>query len=189
MSDFAGQFRDFFERVANGTVEIYNEISLQHELGIHLRSSIGPRFKVQFERPATFFGVTKGDLEKKEIDISIFTPDRSVKHAIELKYPRNGQYPEQMFKACQDIRFVEQLSRNGFGRSFFIFVADDPGFYSTANRADGIYEHFRGSKPIHGLIQKPTGHRDHTIEILGRYQIVWCAAISQLRYAVLEIGA
>ena len=45
----------FFRLVASGTVEIYNEFSLQHELGIHLRSSISSTYKVQFERPVGFF--------------------------------------------------------------------------------------------------------------------------------------
>ena len=109
MINLLAHAKSFLSDVAKGKAEIYNEFSLQHEFGLYLRPTVGTAFKVQFERPVSFFGLHRGSFVKKEIDISVFASDQSEKYAIELKYSRNGQHPEQMFKACQDIGFLEQL--------------------------------------------------------------------------------
>ncbi len=80
--------QEFIKLIASGQLEIYNEFSLQHELGIFLRN-IYPSHKVQFERNVSYFGLNKTDFEKREIDISIFTQDKNeFSTVIELKYPR-----------------------------------------------------------------------------------------------------
>ncbi len=57
MLDVAATVDEYFEEVAAGRIEIYNEPSLQYELGIFLRAATSPtRYKVQFERPVGFFG-------------------------------------------------------------------------------------------------------------------------------------
>ena len=78
---------------------IYNEFSLQHELGIFLREKLSNIYKVEFERNVNFFLGKENSkkLIKKEIDIVVYDKERDEKIAIELKYPLNGQYPEQMF--------------------------------------------------------------------------------------------
>lgn len=130
---------DFVDTVKTRQVEIYNEFSLQHELGIFLRSRLVDQ-KVQFERNVSFFFQT-GEFIKKEIDISVFVTDKSrLCCAIEMKFPRNGQYPEQMFNFCKDIRFAEQLKRSGFEQTFLVVFADDPLFYSGND--GGIYGYF-----------------------------------------------
>lgn len=47
---------EFMHLVADEQVEIYNEFSLQHELGLFLRTRL-PGYKVQFERNTKFFGI------------------------------------------------------------------------------------------------------------------------------------
>jgi len=175
----------FFKEVADQKIEIYNEFSLQHELGIYVRSLATPELKVQFEPPVSYFGYDRKVFEKKEIDIAIFTPDFTEKYAIELKYPRNGMYPEQMFKACQDICFVEQLHSAGFNNCYFVMVADDPLFYEPGAN-EGIYQYFRDSKAINGLIQKPTGKRDHSFQISGCYNILWNEVSEFTRYTLVS---
>ena len=187
MVDLRRHFQGFFSEIADGQIEIYNEFSLQHELGILLRCSLNADLKVQFERPVSFFGLPKSGFEKTEIDIVVFTPDQSVRYAIELKYPRRGQYPEQMFKACQDIRFLEQLSSSGFTGGFFVMVVDDHLFYEGETRT-GIYRYFRGRTPLCGVIQKPTGKRDKSFEIEGCYTIQWRHIKESLKYCVVEVG-
>lgn len=98
---------DFFKYAEENDVEIYNEFSLQHELGIYLRSVL-PNYKVQFERNISYF-TTDNKTVKKEIDISIFDHNMNEKYAIELKYPLNGQHPEQMYAFTKDIKFMEEL--------------------------------------------------------------------------------
>jgi len=186
MIDFSTHLQGFFSCVAKDEIEIYNEFSLQHEYGVYLRARLSPTFKVQFERPVSFFGLVRSDFVKKEIDLAVFSTDLSEKYAFEFKYPRSGQYPEQMFKACQDIRFLEQLCHSGFVRCFFVMVADDPLFYESGGKT-GIYRHFRTSVPIHGHIQKPTGAKDDAVEISGNYQVIWNAVDSR-KYTVVEVG-
>jgi hypothetical protein len=108
----------------------YNEFSLQHEFGEYLRSVVArDEHSVQFERPTDFFGIPSDQLLKKEIDVSIFSQDRIFKAAVELKFPRSGQYPEQMFSACKDVAFLEQLVERGFDGRLFVMAADDRLFY------------------------------------------------------------
>jgi hypothetical protein len=195
MIDFKYHLQRFFSLVAEGEIDIYNEFSVQHELGIYLRDSLSTTLagiKVQFERPVSFFGLERNRLAKKEIDISVFTSDRSVRYAIELKYPRSGQYPEQMFKACQDIRFLEQLANSSFTRCFFVMVADDSGFYEEKTVSTGIYQYFRGRDfrgrvPLRGVIVKPTGKKDLSVRLGGVYSIVWNDVNASIKYAVVEI--
>jgi len=186
MADLNELINSFFRQVGTGHVEIYNEFSVQHELGIHLRSRLGDDFKVQFERPVSYFGIDRAKTRKKEIDIAIFTPDRRIKHAIELKFPRSGQHPEQMFKACEDICFVEQLVQNGFTSGVFVMVADDPLFYSGPS-APGIYGHFRSGQPVCGIIQKPTGARDDRVAIKGSHRIAWLPIAKRLQFALVNV--
>jgi hypothetical protein len=92
-----------------------------------------------------------------------------------------------MFKACQDICFLEQLCYNGFTKCCFIIVVDDPLFYSRDGKM-GIYQFFRAGAPICGSIQKPTGARNEVVEILGSYSIVWNDIDKSRKYAVVEIA-
>jgi len=91
-----------------------------------------------------------------------------------------------MFKACQDIRFLEQLRHNGFVKCCFIIVADDPLVYSNGEKK-GIYNFFRAGIPIHGNIQKPTGTKDEAVEIVGNYPVVWNEVDKSRKYAVAGI--
>lgn len=175
----------FISAVAGGKLDVYNEFSLQHELGIFLRNSL-PNLKVQFERNVSFFFADKSRFTKREIDISAFSAiDKSLEFAIELKYPRNGQHPEQMFSFCKDIAFAEELVAAGFPRSALVIFADDPLFYRGS--ADGIYGFFRGERPIHGRIQKPTGKKDDEVTIQGSYSVEWHSISGTLKFSIVEI--
>jgi hypothetical protein len=176
--------RHFLDRVAKKQVEVYNEFSLQHELGIALRG-LHPEWIVQFERNVGDFGGKKEKFTKREIDISVFsrTPDGEVKdllYAIELKFPRNEQYPEQMFSFCKDIQFAEELVAHGFQSAAVLTLTEDPNFYRGLSK--GIYEYFRSEKPLTGIVQKPTGAKDDEVRIRGEYVIKWVTLRDSLRY-------
>jgi hypothetical protein len=177
----------FIDSVATGRTDVYNEFSLQHELGHYLRAQM-PGRKVQFERNVTHFFGSKSDFTKREIDISIFAPDiRELDWAIELKFPRNGQVPEQMFSFCKDIAFVEELRSAGFADAGLVILAEDPLFYRGST--DGIYGFFQGGLPLSGPIQKPTGRRDEEVTLRGFYTVKWTAIAGSLKYAVIEVAA
>lgn len=181
------QIVNFFRRIGDGDVEIYNEFSLQHELGIHLRAALPGGFRLQFERPTSYFPIKTKEYIKKEIDITIFRPEEPPAVAMELKFPRNGQYPEQMYAACKDIMFLEQLADAGFKQCIFTMAVDDHLFYEGQLKS-GIYSYFRNREPIHGTIVKPTGANDSFILIEGSYVISWENAGPRMRYCIIEPG-
>jgi hypothetical protein len=128
--------QDFIQSIALGQTEIYNEFSLQHELGIHLRKHL-PEMKVRFERNVSSLFASTSQFKKKEIDICICSQDGAQKDsAFELKFPRNGQHPEQMFSFCKDIAFLEQLKQAGFLKTYFLVFVDDILFYEGATTRD-----------------------------------------------------
>ena len=176
---------EFFGSVRSESVEIYNEFSFQHELGIHLRNKV-PDKKVQFERNVSHF-FPSHEFVKNEIDIAVFSKDKSEMTSVcELKFPRNGQYPEQMYSFCKDIVFLEQLVKAGFENAYFIAVADDRLFYS-GDKKDGIYSFFRSNKPIEGKITKPTGRQDDSVVVEGSYYANWNSIRGGLKYCVVEV--
>ena len=132
----------FFDYAYDNEIEIYNEFSLQHELGIYLRNIL-PKYKIEFERNVDCFNIDKHKTIKKEIDISIIKGTE--KFAIELKFPRNGQYPEQMYNFIKDIKFLEQLKEHKFKKVFSVVLVDDTNFYkySKHQKEKEIYSSFR----------------------------------------------
>ena len=185
MNDLSALGRQFVHAVgANGT-DIYNEFSLQHEFGIFLRSAM-PKYKVQFERNVSYFASSNAEFTKREIDIVVFSPDKTdLKYAIELKYPRNGQYPEQMFCFCKDIAFAEELKAAGFARTALLIFADDRPFFAGPSEKV-IYSYFRAARPITGRIEKPTGDRNGHVEIKGSYIVSWLPVSGTTKYAFVE---
>ena len=143
--DVLTAIHQFLNTVGNNDIEIYNEFSFQHELGLFLRQHILDQ-KIQFERNVSHFGFDKANFEKKEIDIAVFK-DPLIQRScvIELKFPRNGQIPETMYSFCKDISFLEQLVNAGFDLGYFVALADDKNFYS-GNKVDGIYGLFRNEQ-------------------------------------------
>jgi len=178
--------RAFVASMTSGQTEIYNEFSLQHELGIFLRNHLSA-YKVQFERNVSFFFTKNYSFTKKELDISVFSSDKKdLKWAIELKYPRNGQHPEQMFSFCKDVAFAEELKAAGFSNGALVIFADDELFYRGSG--EGIYGYFRAGKPLHGRIQKPTGKKDAEVFIRGNYRVNWEPVSGSLKYAMIQVG-
>jgi len=181
---FKSLIKQFIEKIENRDIELYNEFSLQHELGIHLRENLP--YKIQFERNVSDFEWEKSNFIKKEIDISIFQDIKSPQIAIELKYPRNGQYPEQMYSFCKDIMFIEQLKNAGFNKSFLMILVDDEKFYQGL-KTDGIYKYFRTKEKLTGSIVKPTGKSlRNDIIIQGEYFIDWIKISNKYRYALID---
>jgi len=175
---------NFAGLVRNNQIEIYNEFSLQHELGIYLRNQLQGT-KVQFERNVVHFSFDKSHFIKREIDISIFkNQQQGLLAALELKYPKNGQYPEQMYSFCKDIKFAEELKAAGFQRTYVVIFADDHLFYS--GNQEGIYGFFRGGKTLEGRIEKPTGKNKTEILLKGKYNIKWFDVAGKMKYSIIE---
>lgn len=180
------------EALNNKDADIYNEFSLQHELGIYLREKLGNKYKVQFERNAKklWDEFKKDDWKKTEMDIFVYKKNnkKEVKdideiYAIELKYPKNGQYPEQMYSFIKDIKFMQQVKeKKRFARTFVLTLVNHPNFYRKTDKKKGekeneIYKYFRckdknislstetieAEKILPRKVKKPTG-QDNKIE-------------------------
>lgn len=174
----------FIREITSGQIQIYNEFSLQHELGSFLRRHLTGCL-VQFERNVSFFFPDSSSFTKREIDISVFTPDkRELIWAIELKFPRNGQHPEQMFSFCKDIAFVEELKTAGFSKAGLLVFADDSLFWRGPT--EGIYGFFRGGRPLQGIIQKPTGTKIGEVKICGTYVVTWELIHDRLKFTAID---
>lgn len=173
---------EFIGMIEDDQVEIYNEFSLQHELGIFLREQL-PNYKVQFERNTKFFGI-KGTI-KHEIDIVVYNDTE--KYAVELKCPVNGQYPEQMYSFIKDILFMEQLKDNGFDATYSLTMVNDKNFYS-GKKVDGIYSYFRGKDVLQGIIEKPTGKKEESVALNKQYSIKWEGNTDRLKYYIVDIN-
>ncbi len=167
------QLNEFFD-APRKTHPVYNEFSLQHEMGTFLRRKLVKEagdMRVDFERPYGFFlkdgARVPQSLVKKEIDLAIYEAgaDGRCKKpfaAIELKYPRNKAVPRRLFQVCTDVKFLEQLIDDvGFKYGFAILVADDPTFWSgtTDSSFHNLYRHFRKAEDGSNLILKGTVKR------------------------------
>ena len=189
MPNIAQLIQQFMQSLPTSGLAIYNEFSLQHELGIFLRNNL-PGYEVQFERNVESFGFNKASMIKNEIDIVIYKPDLTEKYAIELKYPRNGEYPVQMLHFIEDIRFMEDLKnptcllqQNSnrytiFDNTYTLTLVDDYLFYSGPTTG-GIYQYFRGNptQPIQGTVTYTTTKKgvpvSKTISINRQHQVIW----------------
>lgn len=186
MLDLRQTVEDFFLYAETDNIEIYNEFSFQHEMGIFLRHRL-PRYRIQFERNVSYF-TTDNKTIKKEIDITIFNEDKSEKYAIELKHPLNGQYPEQMYSFVKDIKFLEELKDRGFNKTAAVTLVSNRPFYEGRNN-EGIYKYFREEFEVYGEIFKPTGPLKGKESILlnGVYSFTWKLVYENSRYYVIEV--
>jgi hypothetical protein len=192
--DFLPILQELVAEIKTDSIEPYNEACVQYELAFLLKQQLGTEYKIQLEmnvhdvKDEDF--ILKEVPEKKEMDIFLRNGINRAKHCIELKVPKNGQYPEQMFSACKDIKFLEQLVSAGFKESFFLMFVDDPLFYCGEIKSQ-IYTYFRGKEPIGAgaRIEKPTGQKGKVkpLEIQGTYRVTWLSIRNNLKYFVIKI--
>ena len=202
------------EALDNKDADIYNEFSLQHELGIYLREKLGDKYKVQFERNAEeLWGDFEiGDWKKTEMDIFVYKKNngKDVKdideiYAIELKFPRNKQYPEQMYSFIKDIKFMQQVKeKKRLARTFVLTLVDDQLFFKITGqeRNNKIYKYFRSNYSLEDQIiqaeekiptakgiDKPTGTEEDsiTLNLELKQKIKWELISSNYRYYFMEI--
>ncbi len=63
MKDIENLIKDFLNKELCDDTVVYNEFSLQHELGVYLRNNLKSK-KVEFERNVEYFGLTKTNFTK-----------------------------------------------------------------------------------------------------------------------------
>ena len=126
---------------------IYNEFSLQHELGLLLREKLKDyrNYLVQFERNITSFDEMsdllkqyekdeiKDIFKKSEIDIVIVNMNNSKeKYAIELKYHKEDDGRIPIYDCFKDMYFTNALVNElDFCYSVCVTISEDKLFYSN----------------------------------------------------------
>ena len=176
---------DFTFQITKGKIEIYNEASIQYELAIFLRDVL-PNYKIQLERNVSYFELNKKHFLKREIDIVLFNTTKTRKFAIEIKYPLS-EVPIQMYKFCEDIKFLEQLKESGFTDNFFLAITPQSQFWSNYSKKDTIYEKFRKEKELYGTIKNQIGDSKEEVTLKGRHKINWLTINDSTRYFVMRI--
>ena len=179
---------NFLEEAKNlKFINIYNEFSLQHELGIYLRENLKANYKIEFERNISFFSenINKKKFTKKEIDIVVYSEDKTEKYAIEIKHPLNGQHPEQMFSFIKDLKFLEELKEIQFTNTISLVLVKDKLFYDGKEKT-GIYKFFRNNQILKGEIEKPTGTNKSSINLKNQYVIKWHELTNGYKYYLIE---
>ena len=133
------------EDVEEYNCNIYNEISLQHELGLFLREYLEGTWKIFFEKSMYSNQNKKNDKKentkenslwiKKEVDLVAIKYENgkiSGKYAIELKFSKgiNARTPENMFDFIKDIHFMEQVKKyKDFTKTYNLIIVDSPKYY------------------------------------------------------------
>lgn len=165
----------FFDDLKNKTINVDedfdNEFGMQFELGTRLRKAIEQSefakqgYKVFFEKNIKNIcrknkWKYNNDTLKKEIDLLIAkTSSEQLEelYAIELKFPRKGQYPAQMYEFVKDLAFIAQLKgQYNFKGCWSVVMVDDDKFYKSpkSGNINGIYAYFR-TFDTNGNIIKP----------------------------------
>ncbi|NCC50059.1 MAG: hypothetical protein EOM20_02465 [Spartobacteria bacterium] len=173
-----------------------NEKTIQNQLGLFLNFWLPRTSTVELEVNTTKLpGVPKG-LRKKEADIIVTTGQK--RSVIEVKFWRDqGTYNIGMFRCYEDICFVEQLCKKGFGSSAVIFFTDIPSHYTKAASSPNprnpqntdLYTTFRYDQVLCGKVQIKTGKLNQSITIAGTYPLQWHHLCGDTCYTIIEIGA
>lgn len=179
---FGDDGKEDYDIINDFKYRIYNEISLQHELGKYLEDKLkNEKYKIFYEK--NMYKCKKEDGKgwfKKEVDI-VLVDNKDNKYAIELKFPqsRNGQVPEQMYQFVKDICFMEKvIEKKAYIATFNLIIVNDAKYYLEHNKNDKYYAIFRNDgesiKLEKGKYSKPTGKKSkEKIEIKREYNENW----------------
>ena len=144
---------------------IYNEFSLQHELGSYLREILKDyNYKIKFEANL------KKDYDvhscKSECDLLILNQDGNPEYAIELKYLTDDcAVPRRMFQCIEDMIFMNDTVKQNksFIKTYCVVITENSRFYEgEANRNIDIIK-------MH-LSNLEKGKNNKTIEELSRIE-------------------
>jgi hypothetical protein len=184
----------FFQQIQDVPIELYSEFGLQHELAIFLRTNYND-LTVRLEYPTPRIFNPLPQLSKKEIDIYL-TTQNGQRYVIELKMPKdNCGTPNEMYRAIEDVKFLEQLRKNNIDECYAILITERQAFWNAPQANAGIYQFFNGQQvSIQSIdIQNLPNflHRKGPIELDLNYQGDWHDYTdinnSIWKYYVLEI--
>lgn len=192
------EIMDFIDQIREEN--IYNEYSLQFELGWFLRSRLDNYYTIQVEKKISASKTEENVesdqeqkvLQKTRMDIFIENSKTGKRFAIELKFSRAGQVPYQMYQFVKDIRFLEELKEKyGFSRGYSIVLVDSTRFYEGKELTKPIYKYFRTNKflPKCTPIAIPVGRRKGCgkFSLTRDYPIEWKTIRGDWKYYIVEV--
>ena len=126
---------------------IYNEISLQLELGKYLEKELNRdghnNYKIFFEKnmydkDTKYTEQNKADpWIKRKADIVIVDKKNNNKYAIELKFVRkeNFHVPVSMYEFIEDIHFMEQVKEyNNYTETYNLIIVNNKNFFTVSRK-------------------------------------------------------
>lgn len=184
----------FFIHIQQNPIELYSEFGLQHELAIFFRGNY-PDLIVRLEYPTPRIFNPLPQFIKKEIDIYV-TTQSGERYVFEIKMPKDDcGTPNEMYRAIQDVKFLEQLKQNNIDGCYAILVTERQAFWQAPQANAGIYQQFNGNAvniQTLEIVHLPTFlHRKGPIQLSTNYQGTWNNYTdinnNNWRYYVLEI--
>ena len=139
------RINNFFTTIHQTPIELYSEFGLQHELAIFLRNNYQDlTVKLEYPTPKIFNPLPQ--FIKKEIDIYL-TTQAGQRYVVELKMPKDDcGTPNEMYRAIQDVKFLEQLRQNNIDGCYAILITERQAFWQAAQANAGIYQLFNGQQ-------------------------------------------
>lgn len=135
-------------------------------------------------------------LTKKEIDIDILSSTTQTRTAIELKFIRDqGSYNIGMYKFCEDIRFLEELTDRGFSNAYSIIFTTITELYTKPNitlrpknpENTYLYNCFRNDFELKGELKIKTGQMNESLTLRGEYKLIWVDFSANIKACIVEI--
>lgn len=142
---------------------VYNEFSLQHELGIYLREELNNEYKVFFEKNNKDIQVNSEI--KREIDISI-VQNNTLKCVIELKYInyKNQKGIKKRTESVEkDINFLKEVKKEQQHCECYFMMLTDKRLCKVKNhksKTEGL------DNEGNALLQKPKENVYDTVNTL-----------------------
>lgn len=188
------KINQFFSSIQQNRIELYTEFGLQHELAIFLRLNFSD-LKVKLEYPTKNILNPLPILLKKEIDIFI-TDSFGKRFVIELKVPKeNCGVPFEMYRAIEDVKFLEQLKQNNLDNCYSILVSNNEAFWKSKRAKAPIYNFFNSEQV--NISSLELAHLPNFLQKNGpiildkKYHGIWenCIDINNAswKYYILEI--
>jgi hypothetical protein len=136
------------------------------------------------------------NLIKKEIDIDIYNSANNKKIAIELKFVRDkGSYNIGMYKFCEDIKFLEELTERVFDKGYAIIFTTIQELFTQPKKQLKpknienlkLYNSFRVDKKLSGNLNIKTGTMKESLILLGEYDLIWEDFSDNIKACIVRI--
>lgn len=149
--------------------------------------------KIELESNIERYNYNK--LIKKEIDIDLLTFDNK-KIAIEIKFIRDqGSFNIGMYKYCEDIKFLEELTDLNFLEGYAILFTTIKELYTPPQKKQNprnienisLYNCFRVELKLKGNLKIKTGKMNESLTLRNEYEINWIDFDENIKACIVKV--